>query len=181
MEKNFIINDDVAMLEAVCYSLPSLKNVLLIRAFIGGQKAIQYEAAFKSTLDSLVHKVHSDHKNVKVTVEFMDTKGLCEKKWEPCQLMDWLLNAHIHFLTAHAHQGLRTHMLFWDMTVLTNELQRLKYHVGFPSGDQLRCPIFTQQKYQYLYSLETMANNTLCVPLTSSGQYDESTLSNIQR
>lgn len=179
------VDDSLAMWEAITLGpaththYPVYRPRFLVRAFTGGDKAVQRHAFFcalKNTL-SAVGKKH----NVSTCYEYMDTKSLCKKGWGPDKLIDWLLESNMHFITAHVHQGLRSHGLSWDLSVFLPQLQRLKFHVGFPSGDQLHCPVFTQDKYEYLRHLGDMANNTYIVHLTSDGVYNATTLSEIQR
>ena len=40
------------------------------------------------------------------------------------------------------------------MNAIMNELQRLKYHRGFPHESFLRCPVFLQDKFEYLSVLQ---------------------------
>ena len=91
------------------------------------------------------------------------------------------MHSHVHLILGHVHQSLLTHNLLWDMTYAMLQYNRLKYHVGFPSGDQLQCPVFTQDKIKYIDCLGDLAVKTLTVPLTEDGKYDQRTLSNIQR
>jgi hypothetical protein len=69
----------------------------------------------------------------------------------------------------------------WDMREALSHFQRLKFHTGFPTGDQLRCPVFTQDKIVYLKCLGEFANNTLTVPLAEDGEFTESCLSSVKR
>jgi hypothetical protein len=80
------------------------------------------------------------------------------------ELIDWLLGSHIHFLITHPHQGLEsTH----DSTVgIYEQVQRLKYHTGFPSLEKLECPIFRQDKFEYLQHLpDHMIARTHMIPM----------------
>jgi hypothetical protein len=152
---------------------------LLIRAFIGGKKAIQYDAVSTSIKTLAQH--YSKIRNLDIHVEYMDVKTMCNLKWKPKDLTDWALKAHIHLISAHSNQGLRSHGIVWSMDDLLYQLKRLKFHVGFPSGDQLKCPVFTQEKYAYIKALGDMANNTLVVHLTESGEYGIDIILSIQR
>jgi len=61
------------------------------------------------------------------------------------------------------------------------EYQRLTYHPGFPSGDQLRCPVFTQDKHVYIRALGDLANKTNTVPVVEDGIYDTHSLQDVER
>ena len=173
-----INNDTISMWEAINFT-PNEKNHFIIRAFIGGEKSIQRDA-FSIEMARCIPVVSLKY-GLLVNIEYMNTKTLCSKGWSPSQLIEWLLSSNMHFITAHAHQGLRSHGISWDMTVYMKQLQRLKFHVGFPCRDQLRCPIFTQDKYQYLQNLGELANNTMIINLTADGEYDPATIIEIER
>lgn len=79
--------------------------------------------------------------------------------------VDWLLGSHIHLITTHIHLGVRG--FDWSMRDVNLELERLKSHVGFPSGDKLNCPIFTQDKFRYLSVLAPQEKmTTFCLDLS---------------
>jgi hypothetical protein len=43
--------------------------------------------------------------------------------------------------------------LGWNYADLLTNLARLRDHPGFPSGEQVMCPVFQQDKYSYLEAL----------------------------
>ena len=90
---------------------------------------------------------------------------LCKNQMTIADLVDWLLGGDIHFILTHVHQGFQSHGIFVDMDQMMQELLRLRFHIGFPSGDSLYCPVFTQDKIRYLRALGDMANNTLRIPM----------------
>lgn len=85
--------------------------------------------------------------------------------------MDKFLEADLHFILAHPHQGAKIKQLGWDMVRLGDNLQRLYYHVGFPRAGELRCPIFLQDKYEYLHVLGSNANPTMRIFLNKNHDY----------
>lgn len=103
----------------------------------------------------------------------MSLKELRENKWSVRQLVNWLINSHMHFIVAHPHQG--TDNFGWACEDLYDELQRLRYHPGFPRLDQLRCPVFTQDKFAYYEALpDGIMLPTFKIPL--SRDTDKSTM-----
>lgn len=92
--------------------------------------------------------------------------------------VDWLLDSHIHFLLCYVHQGLES--FGWDVTDIIEELQRLKYHEGFPNGEQLSCPIFTQDKMRYLQLIphHTLKSYAIVLP-KDSGEVDDMYYQNV--
>ena len=89
---------------------------------------------------------------------------------EPGEIVEWLLEGHVHFiLTNSFHQGMDTKQ--WDILELENQIQRIKFHPGFPTGVQTMCPVFLQDKYRYLEYILEYANPTLKVPLNKNLDY----------
>lgn len=88
-----------------------------------------------------------------IEVEYLSVPELRKiKNWDhPAKLVDWLLRSHLHFITAHVHQG--TESFGWPIESIYSELQRLRYHPGFPNMASLECPMFTQNKILYLKAL----------------------------
>jgi len=176
-------NEAALMWDAITRKIEKIKKTvevsMLIRVFVGGEKSVQRDG-FHISICNCCEAIKRKY-GVRTKIETMDTKTLAHLRLTPSQLMDWLIEAHMHFVTSHAHQGLRSHALAWDMQDYVQQLQRLQFHVGFPSGDQVFCPVFTQDKYQYLRHLGDMANNTFVVPLTPDGEYDDETLAEITR
>ena len=74
-----------------------------------------------------------------------------DNSWNPKDLVDLLMNSDVHFIITHIHQGLE--QLGWDMVELYNEVQRFRYHIGYPNRIHLRCPIRTQDKFDYFSAL----------------------------
>lgn len=87
-----------------------------------------------------------------VKFEIMETHILRKNDWSLEEFFDWLLGGHIHFIIGHLHQG--TESFQWTVKDIYDQAQRLRYHPGKPCGDQLDCPIFTQDKFKYLEVLQ---------------------------
>jgi len=87
---------------------------------------------------------------------------------EPTDLFDWLVESDIHFFLTHPIQA----MYNWDCEDLFLQLERLRDHEGFPSGDQIYCPIFTQDKYKYISCVPGITNPTLKIDLPFSASSD---------
>ena len=150
----------------------------LVRVFSGGMGSTQ-SGPFTAAMKDIQRAIAGTSRIL--IVEEIDTKTLCGLKWQPKQFCDWSLHSHAHMWLAHVHQSLRLHNLVWDMRDALTEFKRLKYHTGFPTGDQLRCPVFTQDKIEYIKCLGDLAVNTLTVPLTKDGTYPDACLAEVQR
>ena len=59
----------------------------------------------------------------KVVVVYCNIKMVKDKRWNPKDLVDWLLDSDVHFIITHIHQGLE--QLCWNMEDLYIEVQRL--------------------------------------------------------
>jgi len=75
------------------------------------------------------------------------------------------------------HQGIQLHILtsqgkLWDLQFYRDQVQRLKFHPGFPSGEHLLCPVFLQDKFEYLIPLMSVdfANPTFKFPRPKTDQ-----------
>ena len=84
-----------------------------------------------------------------IKVEVLDLKALRDQKLDVQDLITWLLGSHIHFLITHPHQGMEE-VSNCTIQEIFEQVFRLKYHPGFPSGIKLWCPIFMQDKWKYL-------------------------------
>jgi hypothetical protein len=67
-------------------------------------------------------------------------------------IMNWLLEGDIHFIIIN--QGI----VNINMHKLYASIMKLHYHPGFPVGDSLQSPVFTQDKYKYLSILMSKKN-----------------------
>lgn len=158
-------NEDVFFLwDVISRSSLSNKSQVQIRVFRGAKNSCQYGpfmAAIRDVLPSIEASVHPRV----VVVEYADVESVCSKKWSMENLIDWLLESHIHMIITHIHQGFRSHQVELDMQNVESQLKRLKFHNGFPNGDQLKCPVFTQNKIKYLHLLSNKVNETFVIDL----------------
>jgi len=79
---------------------------------------------------------------------FMDIDQVKMRGWKPADLVGWLNDGDIYIIASHLHQGL-VDTLFWNMHDLAVQLRILYNRVGFPSREQLFCPVFLQNKFAY--------------------------------
>jgi hypothetical protein len=89
--------------------------------------------------------------------------------WSEKHFVYWFLDCDVHMIVAHPHQGAET--LQRDVTTLYKKLLRLYHHTGFPAGNQLLCPIFTQNKFEYL---APMRRNKIINPTLKIRVYEDS-------
>jgi hypothetical protein len=93
--------------------------------------------------------------------------------WKPKDLVDWLLDSDIHFVLC---QGLHNGMIEleeWDPMTCIAQLQRLQYHVGYPSGTTLFDPVLTADKMEYLYLASEVSNPSMKIILNEHDVDDD--------
>ena len=113
------------------------KDKLVVRVYQGGAASQQYAAWLQAWLEWKTNVGGV----VAIDLEILTCKDVKEKGYlTPEKLVDFLLFSHVvHFILVHIHQGIEG--LQWDMGVLyKQQLMRLYYHFGFPSGDVLYLP-----------------------------------------
>jgi len=128
---------------------------VLCRVFVGGRASVQiklFEVAFAESIASQVGR----SSKCELSIEYLTTADIKIREWDFSQLCTWLLSAQFYFILNHPHQGVK----FWDCRSIAPELARLEYTVeSYPTGDNLKCPIFVQDKYEYI-----KACRELCIP-----------------
>jgi hypothetical protein len=68
-------------------------------------------------------------------------------------------NFDMHIFVCHPHQGASG--FGWNPEVLYQELRKHLYsQPGYPSADQMFCPIWTQNKAVYLHAIPEFVNKT---------------------
>ena len=135
-------------------SISRSNTKFIIKVFAGGLSAIQL-GAFQIALKFVIDEVKNNNPgNVQILIKYISTQDVSIKKWLPKQLIDYLLDSDLHFILSHIHQGLTSRNIGWIIPSLMKHLKRLTYHYGFPTGSQLFCPVFTQDKIRYIQSLD---------------------------
>lgn len=151
---------------------PLSERPILIRCFTGFQQESRFKAAICKILASTrIGMNGNDPDSIKCEMisfrDVRDDKSIQE--WTVKDFVDWLLGSHIHFIITHPHQGSKG--FGWGVNDLLNELKRLKDHVGFPNGEKLFCPIFTQDKFVYLDALQEQERlETHVIPLSADDE-----------
>lgn len=162
-------------------SIINRDNVILIRIFTGIKTSIQndnWDCAFNNLYSKLAMAVYPK----RFVIEKIGVRKVCEMKWGITDIIDWLLDSDIHFILSHIHQGFISSSKHLNMDEVLGQLKRLNTHNGFPNGEALNCPVFTQNKILYLRALGNMANNTLCIYLKADiSLYTENVLDAIKR
>jgi hypothetical protein len=92
----------------------------------------------------------------------------------PKDLVEWLACGDFYFILGHIHQTLRD----WDVRRLYDLINCLTSFRGFPQHRELRCPIFTQDKFEYIRACHDITIPTLKFEL-SEDVFAADSLSNI--
>ena len=87
-------------------------------------------------------------KGFNVSVTTLSLKEMRKNALSFADAIEWLLGAHIHVVLTHPHQGLEGSG--WGVEEVYEEVRRLYYHTGFPCLENLKCPVFCQDKWRYL-------------------------------
>jgi hypothetical protein len=138
-----------------------MRRAPVVHIYHGSEENKQYKA-FLSTTTELKTRWGS--------ISFVSKNADAIKKWTEDQLVSWLLDCDIHLILCHPHQGMKP---CWSTIELYSQMERLRDHIGFPSGDSLRCPIWSQNKIEYLHAVPHITNPTLRIWLHQEKKFQE--------
>ena len=100
----------------------------------------------------------------------MDIKEKFHDWGHPSFLVDWLLDSEFHVILCQ--QGIHNQMFgIWRPQDCVEELKRLKYHPGFPSGVHLCDPVFNGDKFDYLSTASQYCNPSFKIPLNMGSMF----------
>ena len=131
-----------------------------------------YELEFKEITAEDIHRKELNHSsgNGPVPARASTSEADFARKFS---------DADIHLFVDHPMQG-NIRNLEWDMETLKNELiNHLKDHPGFPTGDQVGCYIFLQDKLGYIVKAPHFFLPSLRVNLNELFNNDIATLNEI--
>ena len=104
-----------------------------------------------------------------IRIVSLDCREVNDNKLSEMDMINWLHQGDIHFIISHIHQGI----INVNMNKLYTSIMKLHDHPGFPAGNNLQCPVFTQDKYKYLSVLMSkgLCNATLKVDFLPTMDY----------
>ncbi len=76
-----------------------------------------------------------------IRIVSLDCREVNDNKLSEMDIINWLHQGDIHFIISHIHQGI----INVNMNKLYTSIMKLHYHPGFPAGNNLQCPVFTQK------------------------------------
>ena len=148
----------------ICFYIPSMtERNILIRVYTGSAVSPQGRC-FDPALSSLNESFRRC-----IKVEYISLQNIHQLRWSPFDFVDWLKNSDIHFILTHPHQGIDT----WDCREVYLALQTLSTHLGFPTGRQLDCPVFKQDKLSYVLPLSDITIPTFRINLDRTRGIEE--------
>ena len=111
---------------------------------------------------------------IEIIVEYKTCRDLKDSKWTSQDTVNWLIDCDIYAITCHPHQGMEASR--WDMDDLAIQMERLGQSgtVGCPNSLQIKCPMWSQNKFDYLTILSEFVLNTLKVPLRDISESEDS-------
>jgi hypothetical protein len=150
------------------------QRMFIIGVFTGGLRGVQVDQ-FLEALQLVIQEfeLYYNPGKLQISVFYISAKDVANNRMTPTQLVDRLLNADVHFILSHIHQSLLNRNIGWRIDDLLTNLERLKFHKGFPCGEQLSCPVFTQDKYQYINQIAGYSIPTMKVPIVESTKYPD--------
>jgi hypothetical protein len=116
---------------------------ILIRVYTGSASSPQ-ERCFNPAVSRLHHSFKCS-----IKLEYMSLSNITQIDWSPFEFVQWLKESDIHIILTHPHQGISG----WDCREVYLALDDLRNHTGFPTGPQLDCPVFKQDKLAYVFPL----------------------------
>ena len=137
-----------------------VKQLLVVfRVFTGPEHSVHRSPFFKAVGKLML-------RNPNISVEKLTSKQIREQSISIDDVADWLLGKDttcrvIHIILSHVHQT----MTKINLTHIRTALNRLTFHEGFPTGIELQCPAFNQDKFAYLKPIPEFTNPTMKVIL----------------
>ena len=169
------------IVSAACVTPPgtnkgSQKRVC-VHVFEGGEQCVQ-TAPLEIALEKLRKDLLYSDSGIVLDVKYKRRKCVREDAtFDERKFVQWLNESDVHIIATHPCQA-NTH--FWNVPEMSIALEALKSHVGFPHGEYLECPVFTQHKFKYLNLLpKFMVTPTYCVNLAD--HVDESAFDGVQQ
>jgi len=143
------------------------RNVVTVGAFLGSSISRQ-GSLFKLAVENV--KNYYNERNIDIKFECLNTNEVIEKGWEPHHLFKFLRQNDIHVIPTQGYHS-DIGILNWRFDCYHNELEKLKDHIGYPMGRYISCPVFQQNKIEYLEKLKEHCIPTvqIAMPIVHNG------------
>jgi len=146
--------------------------VQVVKIFTGGEGSLQLKHFMVAKSRVAAHLLL--HNDIILEFEYINSEDVrINHRWSEKQFVDYFLDCYFHVFLSHPGQGQvnRSHKAEpnrdnpWDMEILLHELERLKGHNGYPFGEFLFDPAFTQNKIKYIETMKEYSIPTLRISL----------------
>ena len=138
-------------------------NIVVYKGALDGVQVAHFESALTQVIQEF--ETYYNPGKLKISVFSISTTDIVKHHMSPTNLVDKLLDSDVHFILSHIHQSILDRNLGWTMDNVLRNLERLKYHNGFPTGEALTCPVFTQDKFEYITRIPGCSIPTMKVPI----------------
>jgi len=164
----------------ISYSLfKSNTERLRIRVFAGGEMQNQ-DGHFKEAVGECIKKY-----SLEADFEFLYIGKMRDNaamwKNSPSLLVDWLLESDAHFIICQGVHMQLMQTFNWNAVDIYKQIDRLWSHPGIPNGQNLRCPIWSQDKWGYLgpmNGISSLDKDYICCTPSVRVDFDELPLTN---
>jgi hypothetical protein len=118
--------------------------------------------------DYLAHSLKAisrEYGGIKIFLETMTLSDIRDDPqwWNMQNIYQYFSTSSCYFILCHPHQSAEG--LQWPPHQFYSGLQCLRSKIGFPRGEQMLCPVFTQNKGLYLLLANQYCNPTLIIDL----------------
>ena len=153
-------------------------KVVILRSFVG---ASRQREQFEKAISQAAKELLAEH-GVTLNYTIIDNNHVKnELKWSVTKLFDWLLEADIHLVPCHVHQGSLGKTSSWNMENIRSNATRLKHHLGLPMGKHVDCAVWQLDKYVIYKKTEEFSTPTMKIELEPGILSLPSKLEEIQR
>ena len=139
-EESFDVGIERAIIKE--FKLNHDPKVVLCRVLMGRLMGQQTEP-LTETFGEIIRK----YQGIGIVVKFdtLDNDNIFGNKLSPTDAVNFLLEGDIHLIPTIMYQnifGRGGAGGFWTAEAVTNATHRIRYHLGFPCGKHVECPLF---------------------------------------
>lgn len=138
-------------------------NVILIRAFSGAHEGRSSEPFFTA-----IRRATQTFRERNITLEveiYSNDRIKNVLRWSPGELVDRLLEADMHLLATHLHEGNIGRTIEWNIPNILANISRLEFHLGNIMADNVHCPVNEQGKIKVYKIMSEYCLPTVSVTL----------------
>jgi len=134
-------------------------DVIKIMIFYGNKGGRQYNAVYNASQDAKANFKKLYNVNIEIEEIFSDNIFFdSDKWWDPWELFKRMETSDIHIIPTHGHQAnigrIGGGKDNWTVDAYLRGLNLMEYHLGYPMGLHIKCPVFTQHKVIFTYVIQ---------------------------